>query len=104
MASFGGLLTKLKTAKEGGSSLLSNTTVFFGSNLANASSHSTVHLPILLAGGRFKHGQHIIAAPQEDYRNSQPLSKLFVSMLQSVGMETDNFARCTGTMPGLEMI
>jgi hypothetical protein len=103
MASFGGLLAKLKAAGEAGTTLLSNTTVLFGSNLANASSHSTTHLPIILAGGRFKHGQHIVAAPQEDYRTSKPLTKLFVSMLQSVGMETDHFAHTTGTLTGLEM-
>jgi hypothetical protein len=102
--SFAGLLAKLKSTKEAGVSLLDNTTVLLGSNLANASSHSTVHLPILLAGGRFKHGQHIAAVPQDDMRTSKPLTKLFVSMLQSVGVETDKFAHTTGTLPGLEMV
>jgi hypothetical protein len=104
MNSFGGLLAKLKATGEAGAALLSNTTVLFGSNLANASSHSTVHLPIILAGGRFKHGQHLALAPQEEYRTSKPLTKLFVSMLQSVGMQTDTFSHATGTLSGLEMV
>lgn len=104
MQSFAGLLARLKNVSEGGKSLLSNTTVLFGSNLANASSHSTIHLPIILAGGRFKHGKHMIAAPLEDYHTSKPLTQLFVSMLQSVGVETDRFAHTTGTLSGLEMI
>lgn len=103
MASFAGLLTKLKAAREGSDSLLSNTTILFGSSLANASSHSTIHLPILLAGGRFKHGQHVVAVPHDDMSRSKPLTKLYVSMLQSVGLETDKFAHTTGTLPGLEM-
>lgn len=103
MKSFAGLLGRLKSAREAGDPLLKNTTIVFGSNLANASSHSTIHLPIILAGGRFKHGQHLVAAPNEDYNTSKPLTKLFVSMLQSVGMETDKFGHMTGTLPGLEM-
>jgi len=103
MKSFDGLLTRLKSSKESGDSLLRNTTVLFGSNLANASSHSTVHLPIILAGGAFKHGQHLVAAPSDDMHTSKPLTQLFVSMLQSVGIETDKFAHTTGTLAGLEM-
>jgi hypothetical protein len=102
--SFAGLLTRLKTAKEADASLLGNTSILFGSNLANASSHSTIHLPILLAGGRFKHGQHLVAAPHEDMRTSKPLAQLFVSMLQSVGVETDRFEHTTGTLSGLELV
>jgi hypothetical protein len=101
--SFATLLTKLKASAEGGRSLLSNTTVLFGSNLANASSHSTIHLPIILAGGRFKHGQHLAVAPNDDMSTSKPLTQLFVSMLQSMGMETDKFAHTSGTLAGLEM-
>jgi len=103
MNSFATLLTKLKASTEGGASLLSNTTVLFGSNLANASSHGTTHLPIILAGGRFKHGQHLVAAPADDMSTSKPLTQLFVSMLQSVGMETDKFAHTSGTLAGLEV-
>src|SRR5262249_56598810 len=42
------LLAKLKQTKEEGVSLLARTTVFFGSNLGNASYHSTTNLPVLL--------------------------------------------------------
>ena len=38
--------------------------VFFGSNLGDASSHSVKNLPVLLAGGGFKHGQHLAFDPQ----------------------------------------
>jgi hypothetical protein len=93
-------LGKLASSQEAGSSLLDNTMVLFGSNLGNASSHDTKNMPIMLAGGGFQHGQHLAF----DQANNYPLPKLFVSMLQRLGLETDSFASSTGTMDGLEMI
>ena len=53
------LLAKLKQTKEDGANLLDRTTVFLGSNLGDGSSHSVKNLPVLLAGGGFRHGQHL---------------------------------------------
>jgi hypothetical protein len=92
-------LAKLKAAQEDGVSLLDRTMLFFGSNLGNASSHATKNLPIFLAGGGFKHGQHLAFDPQ----NSPPLCNLFVSMLQRLGLPIDKFGSSTGTLTGLEM-
>lgn len=101
MRSVGGLLTKLKATQEGGESALSNTSVIFGSNLGNASSHNTSRLPILLAGGGFKHGGHLNVAPKGDLNNHTPLSNLFVSVLQKMKVEADKFGTSTGTVTGL---
>ncbi len=92
------LLGKLKGAKEGEGSLLDRTMVFFGSNLGNASSHATTNLPVLLAGGGFKHGQHLAY----DLKSPPPLCNLFVSMLQRMGLPIDAFGSSTGTLTGLE--
>ena len=94
------LLAKLKQTKEEGVSLLDRTTVFFGSNLGNASYHSTTNLPVLLAGGGFRHGQHLAFDP----KNHPPLCNLYVSMLQRLGIEVDRFGSSTGTLTGLEMV
>jgi len=91
-------LKKLKATKEDGESLLDRTSVFFSSNLGNASNHSTKNLPIILAGGGFQHGQHLAF----DSKNSPPLSNLFVSMLQRAGIESNKFGSSTGTLTGLE--
>ena len=99
MRMFAGFLKKLADSHEGGSTLLNRTMVLFGSNLGNASSHNTKNMPMILAGGGFKHGQHLAFDQQHNY----PLPKLYVSMLQRLGLETDTFASCTGTMDGLEM-
>lgn len=93
------LLTKLRSSQEGGSTLLEQTQVLYGSNLGNGNNHDTKNLPILLAGGGFKHGQHLAF----DKTNNEPLPNLFVSMLQRLGIETDKFASSNGTLKGLEM-
>jgi hypothetical protein len=104
MKSFDGLLSKLKSAKEADVPLLKNTTVLFGSNLGNASSHANNNLPIVLAGGPFKHGRHLVASENEEFKANKPLCNLFVPILQSVGVETDKFATSTGTLTGLELV
>ena len=92
------LLTKLKQSKEDGGNLLDKTTVFLGSNLGDGSSHSVKNLPVFLAGGGFKHGQHL----QFDAQNPPPLCNLYLSMLQRLGVEVDKFSSSTGTLTGLD--
>lgn len=93
------LLNELKSVEEEGETLLDRTMVLYGSNLGDANAHSTTNMPILLAGGGFRHGQHL----RFDATNNYPLPNLFVSMLQRMEIETDIFATATGTMRGLEM-
>jgi hypothetical protein len=99
LKNFSRFLAGLVAVNEGGRSLLDDTAVLFGSNMSNGSNHSNVNLPIILAGGSFKHGQHL----QFDLKNNTPLCNLFVSMLQHMGVERDAFSTSTGTLTGLEM-
>ncbi len=99
LKAFGDFLGALKGVPEGGGSLLDHTMVLHGSGMGNANAHSNVNLPILLAGGGFKHGQHLVFDKQRNY----PLANLYVSMLQRMGIETDRFASGTGTLRGLEV-
>lgn len=92
------LLGKLKQSQEAGGSLLDRTMVYLGSNLGDASSHSVKNLPVLLAGGGFRHGQHLAFNPE----SPPPLCNLYVSMLQRLGIPTDKFGTGTGTLTGLE--
>lgn len=93
------LLEKLKKTEEQGASLLDHTMVLFSSNLGNAANHSVKNLPVLFAGGGFKHGQHLAFDP----KNGPPMSNLYVSMLQRMGIEADKFGSSTGTLTGLEV-
>jgi hypothetical protein len=92
------LLAKLKQTKEEAATLLDRTSVFFGSNLGSGNSHSCRNLPVLLAGGGFKHGKHLAF----DAKSAPPLCNLYVSVLQRLGIETDKFGSSTGTLTGLE--
>ena len=94
MKSFGGLLAGLSEKKEGGDSLLDNTMIAFGSNLGNANSHDWRNLPIIAAGGKFKHGQFV----KHDSENNVPLSNLYLTMLQELGIETDAFGTSSSTL------
>jgi hypothetical protein len=91
------LLEKLKKTEEQGESLLDRTMIFFSSNLGNASNHSSRNLPVLLAGGGFRHGRHLAFDPQ----SPPPLCNLYVSMLQRLGIEAEKFGSSTGTLTGL---
>jgi hypothetical protein len=91
------LLTDLKNSQTSAGSLLDDTLILFGSNFGDANKHTTDNMPILLAGGGFRHGQHLMFDQQKNY----PLPNLFVSMLQDMGLESDRFASSTGTMRGL---
>jgi hypothetical protein len=90
---FGGLLNELDARNDSDGNLLDSTTVLFGSNLGNANAHTSHDLPILLAGGGYQHGGHIVHEGE-----NAPLCNLFVTLLQTMGVETDAFGQSTGTL------
>jgi hypothetical protein len=97
VAAFGELLAAFRGTRETGGNLLDRTQILYGSCLGNANSHSNQNLPVLLAGGGFRHGQHLAF----DAVNNTPLANLYVSMLRQLGVDTDKFASSTGTLRGL---
>jgi hypothetical protein len=122
---FGSLLAKLKGSSEGNGTLLDSTMVMMTSNLRDGNTHWTYNLPVLLAGGGFRHGQHLAFNPpylDEVKREleagevkkggpekkiplmgqfQQPLCNLYTSMLQKSGVEIDRFSTATGPLEGL---
>jgi len=99
-AVLGRFLASLAEAKEAGSSLLDRTMVLYGTCMGSANSHANNNLPVLLAGGGFRHGQHLAF----DTQNNYPLTNLYVSMLQRLGIEVNEFSSGKGTLRGLEMV
>lgn len=117
---FARFTTRLKETPEpaGTGSMLDNTLLLFGS--ASSAFHLSRNYPLVLAGGRnmgFKHGRYLNYAGanpvsgawlggKEPYQkeithDDQPLTRVFVTMLQQLGMETDSFAGATGHLPEL---
>lgn len=91
---FADLLDSLHTISQTSGTLLDSTTVMFGSNLGNANSHHTENVPVLVAGGGYRHGQHVTHQREHD----MPLSNLYVTLLQGIGMEIDSFGQSNGTL------
>ncbi len=115
---FGRFVGKLKATPEPGmdGNMLDNTLLLFGS--ASSAFHLSRNYPLILSGGKnmgFRHGQYLNYGPEKpaggpwDGQSPEPwqrvvahedipLSNLFVTMLQRLGVETDSFADSTGTV------
>ena len=91
---WGAFLRKLKQDQ-----LLNETMVLMTSNLGNASAHRNDNLPVLFAGGGFRHGQHLAF----DQENNYPLPNLYLSALRRLGLDIDRFATTSTEMRGLEV-
>jgi hypothetical protein len=98
MELLGGLFTALGERREGERRLLDSTMVLYGSNMGDSNTHDNTNLPILLAGGGFRHGSHL-AFKHDD---NTPLSNLFVTVLRRLGVDADTFGSSTGAIAGLE--
>ncbi len=99
LSRWGQFLRELGQVDDGDGKLLDHTSVLLTSNLGNASNHDNRNMPVILAGGRYRHAGHLAF----DRRNNAPLPNLYVSILQQLGLEVDQFASSTGTLSGLEI-
>ena len=99
MRLFGELGGGLNSVEEVEGSLLENSIVMYGSNFGDANKHTTTNMPMLVAGGRLKHGQHLAF----DRNSNYPLPNLFVSLMQSMGIPEEKFATSTGPRRGLHI-
>lgn len=98
---FSRFLSKMKEIKEvNGKTLFDNTISLIGSGLGNASSHSNRDLPLLIAGGGFKHVGHF--AHKKEGSRGTAACNLYLTMLQKFGLEIDKFSTSTGTLTELE--
>lgn len=91
-------LLKAKEDSLNGDSLLDHTTILFGCGMATGT-HSNKSLPLVLAGGGFRHGEHLVYP--EDPNQRIPAANLLLSILRNHGLEIERFGTSTGTLPGL---
>jgi len=90
----GEFIEKMKQSNDGQQSLLDSTAILYASNLGNSSSHDNTNLPILLAGGSFRHQGHIAF----DTKENTLLSNLYVRMLHHMRIEADSFGASNGVI------
>lgn len=97
---FSRFLAKLGDIEDGESNLLESTSVLFGSGMGNANSHTNTNLPIILAGGGFKHRDTLWF--DHDAPHRPPLTNLYLSLLHRFGVPAERFSTSTGTLTGLQ--
>jgi len=91
---FGKFLTRLSKMNDGERTLLDSTAVLFGSGMGDANVHKNSDLPVILAGGGYKHGEFRVVPSQG--LNKVPLCNLFVDIAQRMGVELEAFGSSTG--------
>jgi hypothetical protein len=98
---FGYLLARLDALKEGNSSLLDHSLIMYGSDLSVPTVHSQHDLPIILAGGAAGRvaGGRYVAYPGD----TTPLTNLYLTMLDKVGVPTEKLGDSTGKLNRLEV-
>ncbi|MEM7010318.1 MAG: hypothetical protein AAF585_02440, partial [Verrucomicrobiota bacterium] len=73
--------------------LLDTTAVVFGSGMGDANTHNNSRLPIVMAGGGFRHGKHQMI--DRDGSGERLLGDLFLSVMESMGLERDRFQKAS---------
>jgi hypothetical protein len=97
---FASWVEKLKSIKEGDSTLLDNSMIVYGAGLSDGNRHLHEDLPTLMVGrggNSFKPGRHIV------YRKETPMCNLFLTMMDRMGVHTEHFGDSTGPIQGLDL-
>lgn len=76
--------------------MLDSTQILFGSGMSDGSAHTNRNLPVLVAGGGYRHQTHL--RMPEDQGKKVPLSNLYLTMAQRFGVETDSFGYSKGNL------
>lgn len=100
MTQFAGWVEKLKSIKEGDSTLLDNSMIVYGAGLSDGNRHTHEDLPTIIVGsggGAIRGGRRIL------YRKETPMSNLFVTMMDRMGAPVEYFGDSTGRIDGLDL-
>jgi len=95
MTLFGKMLERMAAIDEGGSTLLENVLICYGSGISDSNKHNHDNLPILVAGGgggAVRGGRHIA------YGKKTPVCNLYLEMLARVGVDLPKFGDSTGRL------
>ncbi len=99
MEKFDSLLTRLKSYKDGGGTLLDRCVVLFGSGMGHSDNHTAQRIPIVLAGkggGMLKTGRYL------RYSENQELGRLHLALMQKFGVNSESYSNSSSPLPGLD--
>jgi hypothetical protein len=90
-------LGKLRDAQDEDGSLLDHSVVVYGSSLSDSNAHTHDNLPTLLAGGggALRGGRHL------RYPEGTPMTNLFLTLLDRLGVQRDQIGDSTGQVEHL---
>jgi hypothetical protein len=92
---------KLKASKEGDASILDNSMIVYGAGLSDGNRHTHEDLPTIILGrggnGWIKSGRRIL------YRRETPMSNMFITMMDRMGVKVEHFGDSTGRLDGLDL-
>lgn len=92
------MLNRMKQISEGESTLLDNSMIVYGSSLADGHEHSHEDLPVIFAGGKnldVRTGRYL------KFRDGIPMSNLYLSMLNRMGIKRNHFGASRGPLDDL---
>jgi len=95
MEQFAYFLERMAKTPEGDGSLLDHSMIMYGCAISDGDRHNHDDLPILVAGsgsGAMRTGRHV------KFEKETPVANLFISMLNSVGVNVDAFGDSTGPL------
>ncbi len=96
MGLFARFVEKLQATPDGDGSLLDQSTIVYGSGIADGDKHTHEDLPVLLVGGSgFKMGRHV------QYPADTPMTNLYLTVLDRVGVRPDAIGDSTGRIDHL---
>jgi hypothetical protein len=91
-------LNRMRSLKEGNTTLLDNSMVLFGATLKCGNRHDPEDLPIIVAGrgkGLLRPGRRVRA------EKKTPLCNLHLALLHRLGVKEKSFGDSTGVLEGL---
>ena len=95
---FAHFLGRLAATPEGDGTLLDHSMVVYGSGLSDGNRHTHEDLPVVVVGsggGAFKTGRHIV------YPKDTPMTNLFLTLLDRVGVRPESVGDSTGRIEHL---
>ena len=97
MELFAGFIAKLRSTPDGDGTLLDHSIVVYGSGLSDGNRHTHEDLPVVVVGNGsgFRNGRHVA------YEHGTPMNNLYISLLDRLGVRTEQLGDSTGALEHL---